>query len=127
MKKVILATFLLFVVSIMSNNLFAQVKEDVTKQNVKPVVNTNNSNFVDKNNNGICDNYESKVKTGKCSNFVDKDGDGICDNKGKNCKNANCKGNCKGQFKENANGCGNGCGFRHRHGNGHCMQNSVTK
>lgn len=33
------------------------------------------NNYVDKNNDGLCDNYGSKP------NFVDEDGDGICDNK----------------------------------------------
>jgi hypothetical protein len=83
--------------------------------------------FVDNNNDGVCDNYQSKVKNGKCTNFVDKNGDGICDNckcQGKGKGNANCCGT-GGQHKQgngNCGGCGNGQGKQHRHGG--CSQSS---
>ena len=78
--------------------------------------------FTDKNNNGICDNFEARGKAGQGKNFEDKNGDGKCDN---------CKGNCNGQGKGDCNGKGTGCvkqagqgccgqgqghGHRHRHG-----------
>jgi hypothetical protein len=79
--------------------------------------------FVDANKDGVCDNHQAKMKSGKCTNFADKNGDGICDNR----QNAGQgKGNCNGcgmgckqkQGQGNGNGCGNGCGNQHRHGCG---------
>lgn len=56
--------------------------------------------FVDKNNNGVCDNYEARGLNGRGARFVDNDNDGICD------------------YRQNAagNGCGYGKGYRHRNG-----------
>jgi hypothetical protein len=67
--------------------------------------------FVDKNNDGVCDNHEMKGNANQCANFVDKDGNGICDNCPKNAdQNANCQGHqhgkCYGQSQ--ANYCGRG-------------------
>lgn len=60
-------------------------------------------NFVDKNNNGMCDNYENGVRrgrgmgrNGKGANFVDKDKDGICDNY----QSGNSRGNGKRMGKK---------------------------
>lgn len=50
-------------------------------------------NYVDDDNDGICDNRQSGSNT--CSgryNFVDEDGDGICDNQG----TSGCTGNGTG-------------------------------
>ncbi len=58
---------------------------------------TGRKNFVDQNQDGICDNQ------GQCQqNFVDDDKDGVCDN----------------QPARNNRGCGNRSQGRH-HGNGH--------
>jgi len=64
-------------------------------------------NFVDKDNNGVCDNLGSRSGNGQSVNFVDKNGDGICDNRanvgnkaGKKCRNVqgnqNRNGQCRG-------------------------------
>ncbi|OQB29116.1 MAG: hypothetical protein BWY08_02238 [Bacteroidetes bacterium ADurb.Bin174] len=58
-------------------------------------------NFVDKNKNGICDNYEQGTRPARGQkrnaksggrNFVDKNKDGICDNY----QTGNCQGQCRG-------------------------------
>ncbi len=65
--------------------------------------------FVDNNKDGVCDNHQAKMKSGKCTTFVDKNGDGVCDN----CKSASCKG------KGNSKGCGMGC-QNHGKNKGNC-------
>lgn len=52
-------------------------------------------NFVDSDNDGVCDYYNTSCQ------FVDNDGDGICDNYG-------------------SNGCGNGAGYVDADGDGIC-------
>lgn len=72
-----------------------------------------NGNFVDENNDGICDNYANGVcpqkVTGKgcrCGNgnFVDENNDGICDN----CANGIRPQNGTGKGNHRGNGCGRG-------------------
>jgi hypothetical protein len=75
--------------------------------------------FVDKNSNGICDNYEARGNNGHGRNFTDKNGDGKCDNCQSACQGKG-NGNCCGKGNGNA-GAGNGCcgkgqGYQHRHG-----------
>ena len=77
--------------------------------------------FIDKNNNGICDNFESRKVNPRGANFVDKDGDGVCDHRqnvapGAGKGNQNCRG--KGYGYHHGQGKGNCCGqgYRHRHG-----------
>ena len=112
MKKLILLTMVLFVFALTSNNLKAQTQEKTDKATVKTEQSqATPGKFVDKNNNGICDNRETKMKSGKGVNFVDKNGDGICDNKGTNCK--------RGGGKGNGNCCGNGNGHQYRNGRGY--------
>jgi hypothetical protein len=67
--------------------------------------------FVDNNKDGICDNYQARMKNSHGVNFVDKNGDGICDNR----QNA-------GQGKGNPNGCGMGYQHRQGQGNGNCCE-----
>lgn len=61
--------------------------------------------YVDKNNDGVCDNKQVKTKPNIGVNFVDKNKDGVCDNK-QNKGNGKCCGYGKG----------NGQGYQHRHG-----------
>jgi hypothetical protein len=80
-------------------------------------------NFVDKNNNGICDHFEARGTNGHGRNFVDKNGDGKCDNCQSDCKgkgNGNC---CRKEFgcRHGNPGAGKACcekgsGYQHRHG-----------
>jgi hypothetical protein len=68
--------------------------------------------FVDNNKDGVCDNYQTRMKNGPGANFVDKNGDGICDKR----QNA-------GQGKGNQNGCGMGYQHRNGQGKGNCCGN----
>jgi|GEM_PF-338561 len=85
--------------------------------------------FIDNNKDGVCDNYQTRMKNGRGANFVDKNGDGICDNRqnaGQGKGNPNDCGmgyqHRNGQGKGNC--CSNGCGNQHRHGRGN--QNTPT-
>lgn len=63
-------------------------------------------NFIDKNNDGVCDKIKMKPGGGRGRNYMDKDGDGICD------KRTN-------DSKKPGNTCKNGQGNQHRGGQGH--------
>ena len=101
--KLILAAAVSLIFAIQSN---AQnnnpANQPAQKQNA---VNSASGNFVDKDNNGVCDNFESRSGNGRGTNFVDKNNDGICDNR------ANVG-------KKSGNTCRYGQGNRHRHGQG---------
>jgi len=80
-------------------------------------------NFVDKNKNGVCDNFEARGNSGHGRNFVDKNGDGKCDNCQSDCKgkgNGKCcgkgVGNCQNHSGKGQGCCGKGYGYQHRHG-----------
>lgn len=75
-------------------------------------VNSASFNFVDKDNNGVCDNFEARSGKGHGRNYVDKNGDGICDNRanigkksGKTCRYG--QGNQYRQGQGRGRGCGN--------------------
>ena len=124
MKKVtaiIMATAVAFVFSAQAwsqNTGTVNEKDQTTKstQQAKPA----QGNFVDKNKNGVCDNFESRGSGSHGKNYVDKNGDGKCDNCKGNCKGnekGNCCGKCPGYGKDGGKGCcGYGQGHRHRHG-----------
>lgn len=76
---------------------FAQ--SEVTSGKSEPVKQTTTvkpGTFVDKDGNGICDNYEAGGKNAKGANFVDANGDGICDRRGDGTM-TKCKQNCCNQ------------------------------
>jgi hypothetical protein len=80
----------------------ATTGQPAQKQNA---VNSTGRNYVDKDNNGVCDNLGTKSGSGRGANFVDKNGDGICDNR------ANAGNKCRnGQGNQNRNGQGQGRG-----------------
>jgi len=77
-------------------------------------VNSASGNFVDKDKNGVCDNFEARSGNGQGRNYVDKDGDGICDNRakvgktsGNTCRNGQSNQCRHGQGR--GHGCGNYC------------------
>jgi len=76
--------------------------------------------YIDKDKNGVCDNFESGRKIGRGRNFVDTNGDSICDNRGSNWKNGNGRGNNRQ------------CGYRncrrgnHGKGHGYCRRGSIN-
>jgi hypothetical protein len=88
-----------------------------------PVKSTTSKNFVDKNNDGICDNLVSGNQNDRGRNFVDANNDGICDNKeacgnkvkGANYVDKNNDGICDNRGNR---GKGHGNGYCHRNGNG---------
>lgn len=101
--KAILAATILMMFAIQLNAQNANsAKTPVQKQNT---VNSATGNFVDKDNNGVCDNFESRLGNGRGANFIDKNGDGICDNR------ANIG-------KKQGNYCRYGQGNQHRYGQG---------
>ncbi len=99
------------------NNQQAKTNEK-TKSEAKTITKQAGGNFVDKNNDGICDNYKDGNRRGnglrngkgKGPNFVDKDNDGICDNY----KDGNRRGNGL------RNGKGKGPNFVDKNKNGIC-------
>lgn len=101
--KLMLAVSVMMIFAIQSNAQIAKpAKPAAQKQNA---VNSASGNFVDKNNNGICDNYEARPANTRGRNYVDKDGNGICDNRAQ-------LGKKQGKY------CRNGQGNQHRHGQG---------
>jgi len=76
-----------------------------SNQTAQNAAKTTSRNFVDKDNNGICDNFGARAGNSQGRNFVDKNNDGICDNRG----NAG---------KKSATQCRNGQGNQYRHGHG---------
>ena len=79
--------------------------------------------FVDNDKDGVCDNYQARVNSGRGANFVDKNGDGVCDNRGNFGKGKGNSNGCgKGYQHRNGQGrgncCGRGNGYQHRHGQG---------
>jgi len=105
--KLFLATALTMIFAVQANaQSNATANQPAQKQKA---VNSASGNFVDKDNNGVCDNFESRSGNGQGANFVDKNGDGICDNRanvgkkaGNNCRN--------GQGNQYRNGQGQGRG-----------------
>jgi hypothetical protein len=101
--KLILATAIMMIFAIQSNAQNTNsANQPAKKQNT---VSSASGNFIDKDNNGVCDNFESRSGKGYGANFVDKNGDGICDNR------ANVG-------KKSGNNCRNGQGYQNRHGQG---------
>lgn len=77
--------------------------------------------FADKNNNGVCDNFEARQSTGHGRNFIDKDGDGNCDNRQKSGMKGSASGPGNKAYRQgkgggNGNSCERGQGHRHRFG-----------
>lgn len=65
--------------------------------------------YVDLDNDGVCDNYGTGNGTGgqgSCAGYVDADGDGICDNYGNGYGCGNGQGNGNGYGPGNGNGAG---------------------
>jgi hypothetical protein len=102
------AIMLIFAFQLNAQNT-SSANQPAQKQNT---VNPAPGNFVDKDNNGVCDNFESRQGNGRGANFIDKNNDGICDNRanvgkkpGNNCRNG--QGNRNGQGR--GQGRGNCC------------------
>ena len=65
--------------------------------------------YVDLDNDGVCDNYGTGNGTGgqgSCAGYVDADGDGVCDNYGAGHGCGNGQGNGNGYGPGNGNGAG---------------------
>lgn len=105
--KLFLATAITMIFAVRANAQSSTTTDQVAQK--QTAVNATDGNYVDKDNNGVCDNIGNRSGNGRGANFVDKNGDGICDNRstvgknsGKNCRN--------GQGNKNRNGNGQGRG-----------------
>ena len=82
--------------------------------------------FVDSNKDGVCDNYQARMKNGHGPNFVDKNGDGICENQ-ENAGQKEPKGCGMGHQHRHGQADGNcskiGNGYQHRNG---CRNQTIT-
>lgn len=112
MKKLFGIMFL--VAAIASTSAFAQTQSNKPTKNKAQTVSSQNfrgPNFVDKNNDGVCDNRGTNMRRSG-ANFIDKNNDGVCDNYGKRKfdQNRNRKGNGKGKHHRRGKGNGNGNG-----------------
>ena len=112
MKKLILIIGMIIGVAFLAGSVNAQTKQVQDKSSKVQTTQTDQKtqgNFVDKDGDGVCDNYQNKGKKGNCAKFVDENGDGICDN----CVgNENCCGKgmmkCKDSGMNKSNCCGKG-------------------
>lgn len=123
MKKIKLTGSIIIMLMISSTMLFSQTNPTVKNQNASTSKTASvEQNSVDNNHSGTCikhQNTQSKGVQGK--NFVDKNNDGLCDNCGskkENCKDANCKAkqsNCKPNSCGSANSkCGKATSCPHK-------------
>lgn len=100
MKKIIFIAGATIIVCVMTmTSIFAGSPNEVGKQNVsasseKAVTENIGQNYVDVNQDGICDNQEAAEKG---QNYVDNDQDGICDNKVNNQCPGYGQNECQGQ------------------------------
>ncbi len=127
MKTLKRITVLMAIMSFIAFQAFSQNASttDTPKvsKNAQATANATPGKFVDSNKDGICDNYQTRMKNGRGANFVDKNEDGICDNRHNTGQGKGNPNGCgmgyqhrNGQGKGNC--CGYGCGNQHRHGRG---------
>ena len=127
MKTLKRITVLMVIMSFMAFQGFSQnVSTTNTQKNLQDQQTTTKvvpGKFVDNNKDGVCDNYQARVKNRQGKNYIDKNGDGICDNRQNTGQgNGNPKGcgmgNQHRQGQGKGNCCGNGYSYQHRHGRG---------
>lgn len=84
-------------------------------------INCDRNNYVDEDNNGVCDNYSESCKEAEyCyENYADSDNDGICDNYSENCNNNDY---CGENYEDanNDNVCDNYQAPKHNQNGKHC-------
>lgn len=93
MKKIIIVCVVGIVLSFAS--LASNAKNDTSKS-------SSLNNYVDINDDGICDNKNLDTNTQKRNNYVDNNNDGVCDN-----KSINTQGNNNYVDSNNDNMCDN--------------------
>ena len=119
MKTVKRLTVLLAVLLFASYQGFSQ-NTTSTQKDAQPQAKVTPGKFVDANKDGVCDNYQAKVNTGRGANFVDKNGDGICDNRGNAGKGQGNRNGCGIGYQRGHGNCGGGgFGYQRGHGQGH--------
>ncbi|MEI8049255.1 MAG: hypothetical protein WCI92_17875 [Bacteroidota bacterium] len=108
--KLILATAILVIFTVQSNAQSNIAANQIDQK--QTVTNSTGKNYVDKDNNGVCDNIGTRSGNGRGPNFVDKNNDGICDNRatagkktGNNCRSGNGNQNRYGQGQGRGNCC----------------------
>jgi hypothetical protein len=115
MKTFVKLSMVMAATGFITISTFGQKANEVTDQKQQTVTTSNEfvqGTFVDKDKNGVCDNYESAGRVGAGRNFMDKNGDGVCDNQGKYLKKGRGQGNrnhganyfCRGGNRGNGNG-----------------------
>ncbi len=119
-KILLIAVMSFFILGSLNAQEVTKSDGDKSVQKTATATSVTPGEFIDTNNDGICDNAAIRGKTGKGRNFVDKDGDGTCDN----FKSVKCNGN-QGCCGYNKNKCGKGHGLRHRDGS--CIRNAGDK
>jgi hypothetical protein len=92
-KSILAVAALLFVFTVTSITISAQ-----PQRNGKGKQQSTRVNYVDKNNDGVCDNRAANANqqtNARRANYVDKNNDGVCDNQGNSKKYRQSKnGNC---------------------------------
>jgi len=119
MKNVLKFLFVATLAVFFLNTSFAQTTKKALSDKATTGT-TVQGKFVDRNNDGICDNHDAKGKTNCCANFVDKDANGVCDN---NAKKDYCYKNANGQGHNKMNSAGCGQGSCQGKGQGKCCPN----
>ena len=125
MKTLKSFTAVFAIMSFMAYQGFSQNASTITTQKGSQVTptttNTAPGKFVDNNKDGVCDNYQAKMKNGRGVNFVDKNGDGICDYRlnavqGRGNQNGFGMGNQHRRGRNQGTCCRGGNGYQHKHG-----------
>ena len=76
--------------------------------------------FIDEDGDGICDYYNNWGACGKGLGYVDEDGDGICDNCNMYCQFIDEDGDGICDYYNNWGACGKGLGYVDENGDGLC-------
>lgn len=84
---------------VVAQNFVDQNEDDLCDNFASDTLQGAGQNFVDNNDDGICDNFTSGNTgrgngQGNRQNFVDSNGDGVCDNMGSGCGRGAGQGRC---------------------------------
>jgi hypothetical protein len=96
----------IFLTIALAGLFFAGNSNAQTISEKNPAPKTQQGNFVDTNNDGVCDNWQTRPEGGRKRNFVDADNDGVCDNI--STRSGKGQGFKKGGNGRNQGNCGHG-------------------
>ena len=134
MKKLILITGMIIMITFVASSVNAQSTQSPDKATKNQTAQTDkNVKGTMANTDGkvVCDHKQHCKGNEKCSKFLDGNGDGVCDNctGNENCCKENCckksmkKGECAGM--KTANCCSKG--HKHGHGSKKCQPAECSK